>query len=104
MRLTLNIVGKTLFSANVADEANEVRQAMTHLVELFDYLLLEFRSSFDRRVMRLALVERALRGLDDVRGRAEIRLAWAERDYALGLLGDLQKFPDHRARKLPLSF
>ena len=42
MRLTLNIVGKTLFSANVADEADEVGKAMTDLVELFDYLLLSF--------------------------------------------------------------
>lgn len=42
MRLTLQIVGKTLFSANVADEADEVGKAMTDLVELFDYLLLPF--------------------------------------------------------------
>jgi cytochrome P450 len=42
MRLTLNIVGKTLFSANVSDEADEVGKAMTDLVELFDFLLLPF--------------------------------------------------------------
>lgn len=42
MRLTLQIVGKTLFSANVEDEADEVGKAMTDLVELFDYLMLPF--------------------------------------------------------------
>lgn len=42
MHLTLQIVGKTLFSANVADEADEIGKAMTDLVELFDYLMLPF--------------------------------------------------------------
>ena len=48
MRLTLNIVGKTLFSANVADEADEVGKAMTDLVELFDYLLLPFAEILEK--------------------------------------------------------
>lgn len=48
MRLTLNIVGKTLFSANVADEADEVGKAMTDLVELFDYLLLPFAELLEK--------------------------------------------------------
>lgn len=42
MRLTLQIVGKTLFSANVEDDADEVGKSMTDLVELFDYLMLPF--------------------------------------------------------------
>lgn len=42
MHLTLQIVGKTLFSANVEDDADEVGKAMTDLVELFDYLMLPF--------------------------------------------------------------
>jgi cytochrome P450 len=42
MHLTLQIVGKTLFSANVEDDADEVGKAMTTLIELFDYLLLPF--------------------------------------------------------------
>lgn len=42
MRLTLRIVGQTLFSASVEDEANRVGQAMTTLSRLFDFLLLPF--------------------------------------------------------------
>lgn len=48
MRLTLNIVGKTLFSANVADDADEVGKAMTTLVELFDYLVLPFSEILEK--------------------------------------------------------
>lgn len=42
MRLTLQIVGKTLFNADVNNEADEVGKAMTTLIELFNYLLLPF--------------------------------------------------------------
>jgi cytochrome P450 len=42
MRLTLQIVAKTLFSADVSDEADQVGNAMTTLVEMFNYLLLPF--------------------------------------------------------------
>jgi cytochrome P450 len=42
MRLTLQIVAKTLFGADVRDEADEIGQAMTTLVKMFDYLLLPF--------------------------------------------------------------
>lgn len=42
MRLTLRIVAKTLFNADVTTEADEVGAAMTTLVEMFDYLLLPF--------------------------------------------------------------
>ena len=42
MQLTLQIVAKTLFDANVEDEANEIGAAMTSMVELFNYLLLPF--------------------------------------------------------------
>lgn len=42
MRLTLWIVAKTLFSADVEDDADEIGRSMTDLVELFDYLLLPF--------------------------------------------------------------
>jgi cytochrome P450 len=48
MRLTLNIVGKTLFNANVADEADDVGKAMTDLVELFDYLVLPFSEILEK--------------------------------------------------------
>ena len=40
MRLTLQIVGKTLFNSDVNDEADEVGKSMTTLIELFNYLLI----------------------------------------------------------------
>jgi cytochrome P450 len=42
MRLTLWIVGKTLFSADVEADAEEVGEVMTTLVEMFDLLLMPF--------------------------------------------------------------
>lgn len=48
MRLTLNIVGKTLFDANVEDESDEIGSAMTTLVGLFDYLLLPFSELLEK--------------------------------------------------------
>ena len=42
MHLTLQIVAKTLFSANVEDDADEIGASMTTMVELFNYLLLPF--------------------------------------------------------------
>lgn len=48
MRLTLNIVGKTLFDANVEEDADEVGRVMTTLVELFDYLLLPFSEVLEK--------------------------------------------------------
>ncbi len=42
MRLTLWIVGKTLFSADVEKNAEEVGEVMTTLVEMFDLLLMPF--------------------------------------------------------------
>jgi cytochrome P450 len=48
MRLTLNIVGKTLFDQNVEDEAIEVGNAMTTLVGLFDWLLFPFSEILEK--------------------------------------------------------
>ena len=48
MRLTLQIVAKTLFSADVTNEANEVGRAMTTLVNMFNYLLLPFSEWFEK--------------------------------------------------------
>lgn len=42
MHLTLQIVGKTLFNADVGDSADEIGRAMTSLVKSFNYLLLPF--------------------------------------------------------------
>ncbi len=48
MRLTLNIVGKTLFGANVEDSANEVGKAMTTIVSMFNLLLLPFAELLEK--------------------------------------------------------
>lgn len=42
MNLTLRIVGKTLFSANVENDADSVGKAMTSVTTLFNFLLLPF--------------------------------------------------------------
>lgn len=42
MHLTLQIVGKTLFNADIMDDADEIGAAMTTLVGLFNFLLLPF--------------------------------------------------------------
>ena len=42
MHVTLQIVGKTLFSANVEDDADAVGAAMTTVSKLFDFLLLPY--------------------------------------------------------------
>jgi cytochrome P450 len=48
MRLTLQIVAKTLFDADVDDEADEVGDTMTTLVSLFDYLMLPFSEILEK--------------------------------------------------------
>jgi cytochrome P450 len=48
MRLTLRIVGKTLFSANVEDEADKVGAALTTIIEMFNYLLLPFSELLEK--------------------------------------------------------
>lgn len=42
MHLTLQIVGKTLFSANVEDDADDIGHAMTTVSKLFNFLLLPY--------------------------------------------------------------
>ncbi len=48
MRLTLQIVGRTLFSADVTDDADEVGAAMTTIVNLFNFLLLPFSELLEK--------------------------------------------------------
>ena len=48
MRLTLSIVGKTLFDAEVEQEANEVGRALTDLMDLFTVLLSPFAGILQR--------------------------------------------------------
>ncbi len=42
MHLTLQIVGKTLFNANVENDADEIGNAMSSILKLFNYLLLPY--------------------------------------------------------------
>lgn len=42
MHLTLQIVAKTLFNADVEDEADEIGKSLTDVINLFNYLLLPF--------------------------------------------------------------
>ncbi len=48
MRLTLAIVGKTLFDTDVEAEADEIGAALTSVMELFDFLLLPFSELLER--------------------------------------------------------
>ena len=47
-RLTLEIVGKTLFDADVADQAEEVRGALSDVLEVFPLMVTPFGELFDR--------------------------------------------------------
>ena len=47
-RLTLSIVGKTLFDADVEQDADEVGHALTEIMELFGYLMLPFAELMEK--------------------------------------------------------
>jgi len=67
MHLTLQIVGKTLFGADVGDDADEIGQAMTTLVKMFNYLLLPFSEWLEKLPLpQSRRLRRARRTLDDV--------------------------------------
>lgn len=67
MRLTLQIVGKTLFSADVEEEANEVGAALTAIIEMFNYLLLPFSELLEKLpIPHAKRFERAKETLDRV--------------------------------------
>lgn len=48
MRLTLAIVGKTLFDTDVEAEADEIGAALTAVMELFDFLLMPFSELLEK--------------------------------------------------------
>jgi cytochrome P450 len=48
MRLTLAVVGKTLFDADVESDADEVGAALTEVMELFDFLMLPFSELLEK--------------------------------------------------------
>jgi cytochrome P450 len=67
MRLTLQIVGKTLFSADISDEADEVGAAMTTIVNLFNFLLLPFSEILEKLPIPHAIrFRRAQAKLDEI--------------------------------------
>ncbi|HEX8098025.1 MAG TPA: cytochrome P450, partial [Pyrinomonadaceae bacterium] len=47
-RLTLAIVGKTLFDADVEAEAQEIGEALTSVIEMFDFLLMPFSEVLEK--------------------------------------------------------
>lgn len=67
MHLTLQIVAKTLFNADIADEADEVGAAMTTLVGLFDFLVLPFSEWLEKLPIPQSIrSKRAIKTLDRV--------------------------------------
>jgi cytochrome P450 len=52
MRLTLAIVGKTLFDADLEDEANEIRVALTEIMRLFERITSPFAGLLDKLPLR----------------------------------------------------
>src|ERR1044071_423323 len=48
MRLTLTVVGKTLFDADVESDADEVGEALTEVMELFDFLMIPFSELLEK--------------------------------------------------------
>jgi cytochrome P450 len=67
MRLTLNIVGKTLFSAEVESESDTVGGAMTTLVEMFNLLLLPFSEILEKLPLPHSIrFKKAKKTLDEV--------------------------------------
>lgn len=67
MRLTLWIVGKTLFSANVEDDTDEIGQAMTTIVSAFNFLLLPFSEYLEKLPLPpLKKLRNARQKLDEV--------------------------------------
>lgn len=67
MHLTLQIVARTLFDAEVEDDADDIGAAMTTMVESFNFLLLPFSEWLEKLPLPQSLrFKRARRTLDDV--------------------------------------
>ncbi len=67
MRLTLNIVGNTLFSANVEEDAGEIGAAMTTIVSMFNFMLLPFAEILEKLPLpQIKKLKIARKTLDDV--------------------------------------
>ncbi len=67
MRLTLNIVGKTLFNANVEKDAAQVGAAMSTIVSMFNFMLLPFSELLEKLPLpQVRKLKNARRTLDEV--------------------------------------
>ncbi len=82
MRVTLAVVAKTLFNADIESEANEIGQALTDILSLFETIMMPFSELLERlRTPSVRRFERAKERLDRtiyriIRGRRE-----SGRDY-----------------------
>ncbi|MBV8821111.1 MAG: cytochrome P450, partial [Acidobacteriaceae bacterium] len=67
MRVTLAIVGKTLFSADIQSEATEIGKALTDVLAMFDVLVLPFSEYFQKLpIAPVRRFERARATLDSI--------------------------------------
>lgn len=89
MRLTLAIVGKTLFDADVEADAEEIGRALTEIMELFNMLMLPFSEYLEKLPLpQTRRFERARARLDAVIYRIinERRRTCADRGDLLSML------------------
>ncbi len=89
MRLTLAIVGKTLFDADVESDAGEVGEAMTNLMEMFGLLLLPYSELLEKLPLPVTRrFSRARSRLDNIIYRIidERRASGADRGDLLSML------------------
>lgn len=108
MRLTLAIVGKTLFNADIEGEADEVGAALSEIMELFNLLLLPYSEYLEKLPLpHVRRFERARAKLDRVIYRIidERRAAGADAGDLLSMLllaedeeGDLAGMDDRQLR------
>lgn len=67
MRLTLWIVGKTLFNSNVEDSTSEVGAAMTTIVSMFNFMVLPFSEILEKLPLPpIKRLKQARKTLDEV--------------------------------------
>src|SRR5204863_5040223 len=67
MHLTLQIVAKTLFNAEISSETDKIGAAMTTLVGLFDFLVLPFSEWLEKLPIPQSIrSKRAVRTLDEI--------------------------------------
>jgi cytochrome P450 len=98
MRLTLAIVAKTLFNADIESEANEIGQALTDILSLFETVMMPFSELLERlRTPSVRRFERAKERLDRTIYRIIGERRASGRDYG-DLLSMLLMAQDEEAR------